>query len=172
MSYQRVVMNREKDMFNENLNEETPLLNSIPKRNPFVVPEGYFDALPALIMDKCRESEKGATQPVADKIFWLFRPQWMITAFIFVAGFSLFLREGNKDTLSYETIAANIPDSVIMENLQNNIDYVDVNSLEEATQNSGNMPSLQPAQDTTNNKQIINYLINNNVDASDIENEL
>jgi len=163
-------MNTEKDMFDENLGKEAPLLNSIPKRNAFAVPEGYFDSLPALIMEKCREGSKPTTEPVANKIFWLFRPQWMIAAFILVAGISLFLRQGGNSFRSYESIAANIPDSVIMQNLQNNIDYVDVNSLEEAT-GTMNMAPLQPAQDT-NNKQIINYLLNNNVDATDIENEL
>lgn len=157
-------------MFDENLGKEAPLLNSIPKRNAFTVPEGYFDSLPALIMEKCRESTKPTNEAVTNKIFWLFRPQWMIAAFILVAGISLFLRQGGNSFRSYESIAANIPDSVIMQNLQNNIDYVDVNSLEEAT-GTMNMVPLQPAQDT-NNKQIINYLLNNNVDATDIENEL
>ena len=96
----------------------------------------------------------------------------MLAVFICVIGVSLFLRNGkNNITESYEAIAAALPDSVIMQNLQNNIDYVDVSSLEEMAQNQGLMQSLQAQPDTTNG-QIINYLINNNVDANDIENEL
>jgi hypothetical protein len=169
---QRIVMSKKRDIFEDNLDKEAPLLNAIPKRNPFVVPDGYFDALPSQIMDVCRESTaKKGPAFVYDKIFWLFRPQWMLAVFICVIGISLFLRNGNAPIESYETIAAALPDSVIMQNLQNNIDYVDVSNLEEMAQNQGLMKSLQ-AQSDTSNGQIINYLINNNVDDNDIENEL
>src|ERR1700679_757380 len=130
-------MSKNKDIFEDNLGEEAPLLNAIPKRNPFTVPDGYFDNLPSQIMDACRESSpKKSPAFVYDKIFWLFRPQWMLAVFICVIGVSLFLRNGkNNITESYEAIAAALPDSVIMQNLQNNIDYVDVSSLEEMAQN-------------------------------------
>jgi hypothetical protein len=169
---QRVVMSKERDIFDDNLEREAPMLNSIPKSNPFTVPDGYFDTLPALIVENCKKSSKRIPTYVVDKIFWLFRPQWMIAACVFIAGIAFFLRTGNN-TLTYETIAANLPDSVIMQHLQNNIDYVDINSLEEMTTSSGPLGVLpqQLAQDTTN-EQITNYLLNNGVDASDIENEL
>lgn len=163
-------MNKEKDIFDDNLETEAPLLHRIPKSNPFIVPDGYFDALPAQIMEACRKGSTSAISNAADKIFWLFRPQWMLTAFIAIAGLCLFLRSGNNMPANYETIVTNIPDSLIMQHLQNNIDYVDVSSLEEMSQNPAIMGQL-PAQDSTS-KEIINYLMNNNVDASDIENEL
>jgi len=165
-------MNKNTDIFEDSLDKEAPLLNAIPKRNPFTVPDGYFDSLPAQIMEACRESTaKKSTAFVYDKIFWLFRPQWMLAVFIGIISISLFLRRDSNNLESYESIAATIPDSVIMEHLQNNIDYVDVSSLEEMTQKQGTMPAIQMQQDTTN-EQTINYLINNNVDANDIENEL
>lgn len=165
-------MSKNTDIFEDNLDKEVPLLNAIPKRNPFTVPDGYFDGLPSQIIDACRKSavKKGPVF-VYDKVFWLFRPQWMLAVFICVIGISLFLRNGNSPLENYETIAAALPDSVIMQNLQNNIDYVDVSSLEEMAQNQGLMKSLQVQSDTASG-QIINYLINNNVDANDIENEL
>jgi hypothetical protein len=163
-------MNKEKDIFDGNLEKEAPLLHGIPKSNPFIVPDGYFDALPAQIMEACREGNTSTISNAADKIFWLFRPQWMLTAFIAITGLCLFLRSGNNIPANYEAIVTNIPDSVIMQHLQNNIDYVDVSSLEEMSQNPTIM-GQQPVQDSTS-KEIINYLMNNNVDASDIENEL
>ena len=165
-------MSKKTDIFDDNLEQEAPLLNSIPKRNPFTVPDGYFDALPAQIMENCRKGNaKQGTSFVYDKVFWLFRPQWMLAVFIAVISVSVFLRHSSNTVESYEAIAAALPDSVILQNLQNNIDYVDVSSLEEMAQKQGVVGNLQAAPDTTNG-QIINYLISNNIDASDIENEL
>lgn len=172
MHRQTHVMNKEKDIFDNNPEREAPLLQSIPKSNPFIVPEGYFEDLPTRIMDACRQGDRRTLSQAADKVFWLFRPQWVLTAFVAIVCISLLLRNKDNSSTNIETIAANIPDSVIVQNLQNNIDFVDVTSLEEMTaQNPVNVMPQQPVQDTTN-KEIINYLINNNVDASDIENEL
>lgn len=164
-----VVMNKKKGIEDINLEKEAPLLYGIPKNNPFVVPDGYFDSLPAQIMAKNREGARHSL-PIAGKIFWLFRPQWMIASFIIIVGLVLFLRKGGNSE-SYESIAAKLPDSVLVQSLQNNIDYVDVNALEEMAQKQNEINLSQNQADTTN-KQIINYLINNNIDASDIENEL
>ncbi len=165
-------MSKEKDIFDDNLDKEAPLLHGIPKENPFQVPDGYFDALPSKIMEACRQSSKGVIAHTTDKIFWLFRPQWMLTAFAIIVGLCLFLRGGNNTFGNYESIAANIPDSVLVQSVQNNIEYVDVTSLEEMTAQTQTGPVLQPQIQDTTNKEIINYLMNNNVDASDIENEL
>lgn len=167
-------MSKEKDIFENDLGKEAPLLNSIPKDNPFTVPADYFDALPTQILEKCRQSTKHAPVSVADRIFWLFRPQWMVAAFILVAGLCFFLRRGTTNSMQdYQSIAASIPDSVIVQNLQNNIDNVDISSLEDLAQNTNVTNSLPPAPAVdTSSGQIINYLMNNNIDASDIENEL
>jgi hypothetical protein len=167
-------MDKAKDNFEDNIEGEAPLLGNIPKSNPFVIPEGYFDALPAQIMEACRQDAKKTTTSFATgKLFWLFRPQWMLATFMLIAMVCFLARNNSKSILSYEIIAASIPDSVIMDHLQSNIDYVDVTSLEEMAQNGGNIGALPPSpvQDTAN-RQIINYLMNNNIDASDIENEL
>lgn len=164
-------MSKKPEIFDDtNLEREAPLLSAISKNNPFTIPDGYFDALPVQIMEACREGGKRKSVFIFDKIFWLFRPQWMLAVFIAVVGICIFLRQGNNN-LSYEAIAASLPDSVIMQHLQNNIDYVDVSNLEELALKQDAMGALQPSQDTANG-QIMNYLINNNVDASDIENEL
>jgi hypothetical protein len=168
-------MNKDIDSFDDDkLKEEAPLLSGIGKNNPFTVPDGYFDELPALIIQKCRESNKKPSIAVADKTFWLFRPQWMLASFIVVVAICFSLRKNDAiSAINYEAIAAAIPDSAIEQSLQNNIDYVDVTNLEELAQNSGNIGSLpsMPEQDTANG-QVINYLMNSNIDASDIENEL
>ena len=153
----------------ESLEKEAPLLASIPKRNPFTVPEGYFDELPSAIMEKIRMVNQKPL-PAVNKIFWLFRPQWMVAVFIGVVGICLVIRHQSNNVVSYEAIAASMPDSTIYSHLENNIEFVDENSLEDAVQ--GLNTTLPAASDTTEQQQMINYLINHNVDASDIENAL
>jgi hypothetical protein len=161
MSKQNSILNE------ENLKKETPLLHSIPKRNPFTVPEGYFDGLPSSILEKCRETAK---IPTFSKIFWLFRPQWMMAVSVCAVCLGFLFR--NNTPASFETLASQVSDSAIYNHLQNNIDFVDVGSLEDAVQSEGTL--TQPAQsDTATDQQDeINYLINHNIDATDIENEL
>lgn len=175
MQCQKGVMRKENGIFNDiDLKKEGPLLAGIPKRNPFTVPEGYFDSLPSSIMEKCRETN---AKPVfSSKIFWLFRPQWMIAIFVCVIAVTLITRQSAP--VSYETLTQNVSDSAIYQNLESNIDYVDVNTLEDAVQNDNNAVIEVPARtitvsDSTHNQQdIVNYLMNHNVDASDIEDAL
>ena len=162
-------MSNKNNIFNEeSLEKEAPLLASIPKRNPYTVPEGYFDELPSAIMEKCRQST--ATPVRANKIFWLFRPQWMMAVFVGVVGLTFLLRHDTPQT--YEAMASKISDSAIYQNLQNNIDYVDVSSLEEAVQNDNTFTAPVQSDSTSNQEDIVKYLMNHNVDASDIEDEL
>jgi len=167
---QKDVMSNKNNIFNEeNLEKEAPLLASIPKRNPYRVPEGYFDELPAAIMEKCRQST--AAPQRANKIFWLFRPQWMMAVFVGVVGLTFLLRHDTPQ--SYEVMASKLSDSAIYQNLQNNIDYVDVNELEDVVQSDNNATVAPMRSDSTSNQEdIVKYLMNNNVNASDIEDEL
>jgi hypothetical protein len=153
----------------ESLKKEAPLLAGIPKRNPFTVPEGYFDQLPSAIIDKIR-AEGQKQESVGKKIFWLFRPQWIMAVFLGLMGIFLVVRHESNNPVSYEALAASVPDSTIYSHLQNNIEFVDENNLEDAVQNINF--TAPAASDTTDQQQIINYLINHNVDASDIENAL
>ena len=163
-------MRRNTDSIDDiNLEKEAPLLASIPKRNPYTVPEGYFDALPAAILEKCRES-KSAPELKA-KIFWLFRPQWMIASLVLIIGFTFYSRN-NSNNNTLEGLTAQVSDSAMYQSLQNNIDYVDVNSLEDEVQ-TDDITAVPLRSDTASNQQDIeNYLMNHHIDASDIENEL
>jgi hypothetical protein len=162
-------MSKKNDILNDiDLEKEAPLLSGIPKRNPFTVPEGYFDSLPSGIMEKCRE----VTAPVlSNKIFWLFRPQWMMAVFVCVICLTFTFRHNTTPT--YEELTANVSDSAIFQSLQNNIDYVDESTLEDALQNV-NITAVPARTDSaaSNQQAIVNYLMNHNIDASDIEDEL
>ncbi len=156
--------------------DDAPLLRTIPKSNPFTVPEGYFDNLPSQIMAQCRENTKRMPSVNYNRAFLLFKPQSIFAVLIAVIALSVYLRrEGNKPLEKYESIAATIPDSVLMASVQNNIAYVDVSALENMVNNQDEvLPVNIPDADIQDSSggQIINYLINNNIDASDIEKEL
>jgi hypothetical protein len=162
-------MRNNNDIFKEDsIQKEAPLLASIPKRNPYIVPEGYFDELPSVIMENCRKSI--AVPEKTNKISWLLRPQWLLALFAGLVGIVFFMRK--ETNVSYETMASKVSDSAIYQNLQANIDYVDVNTLEDAVQTE-NITPLDILSDSTNNRQeMVNYLMNHNIDASDIEDEL
>jgi len=161
-------MSKQKGIVNEeNLEKEAPLLHSIPKRSPFTVPDGYFDGLPSSILEKCREVT--SAPPAFSKIFWLFRPQWMMAVFVCAICLGFFFRNTSQN-VTLETLTSEVSDSAIYNHLQNNIENVDVNSLADAVQ--GETFTVQPATEDTTGQEEINYLINHNVDASDIENEL
>ena len=163
------VMRNNSDIFNEDdLEKEPPLLASIPKRNPYTVPEGYFDELPSVIIENCRQST--VIPEKIKKVFWLFKPQWLLALFVGLVGIIFFMR--HETPVTYETMVSKVSDSAIYQNLQANIDYVDVNTLEEEVQTE-NISTLNTPSDSTNNRQeMVNYLMNHNIDASEIEDEL
>ena len=100
----------------------------------------------------------------------------MIAVFVCVIAVTLITRQSSP--VSYETLTQNVSDSAIYQNLESNIDYVDVNTLEDAVQNDNNAVIEVPARTVTvsdsihNQQDIVNYLMNHNVDASDIEDAL
>lgn len=155
---------------------DAPLLNGIGKGSPFTTPDGYFDALPSLIMAKCRESGKQRLLISYGKIFPLFSPRYIFLLFLAIVSVALFVRKQNDNPMEdYQKMAAAIPDSVLLNNVQNDMAYVDVGDIENLADNQ-NMPLIENLPDASvpdsSNGQIINYLINNNVDATEIESNL
>lgn len=162
-------------MSNESdINTETPLLSSIPKRNPFSVPDGYFDTLPSSLLEKCRQAKP--KPEFSTKTFWLLKPQWMLAVFAVAAGLTVFIRSERNTANAfppYQTLASALPDSALYSALQNNIEYVDVNSLEDALPGENLAhASLRSDSASVNRQEIVNYLINHNVNVSDIEDAL
>jgi hypothetical protein len=78
-------MKKEENIFNDhedNLNEIAPKLFSAGKDNSFDVPENYFDALPALIVEKCSNPE---TANYASKFRTIFSSRFLIPATVSIA---------------------------------------------------------------------------------------
>ncbi len=156
--------------------ENAPLLKGIGKRNPFTVPDGYFEGLPSQIMAQCTKGQQHIPSAGYNKILLLFKPQYIFVSFLAIVSIALFLRHNyNYQTQNYQSLAVSISDSALLTGVQNDIAYTDISDLENMMANQNTplfeeLPESPPADSA--NGQIINYLINNNVDASDIESNL
>jgi hypothetical protein len=167
-------MSKKQDIFEdeESIEKESPLLNSISRENPFSVPENYFESLPSEIIEKCRtqsEPKKWGEGILTTILSYKWRLLAM-TGCLAVICFSVIRL--NNNLVSYEAMAQTIPDSLIVEHLDKNIDYISEATLEDLEEPENSASSVKSTSDSTNTDQeIIAYLMNSNVSVSDIENE-
>ncbi len=167
-------MSNKQDIFtdDESLEKDSPLLHSISKENPFTVPENYFESLPSEIIEKCQEAGNGL-KPFAAKwqgiLTTLLVYKWKLLTVTGCVALLCFLAiRLNNRPMSYEAMAQNIPDSLIVEHLDNNIAAINESTLEDF-QDAENIKS---ESDSTNSDQdIITYLVDNNISVTDISNE-
>jgi hypothetical protein len=156
----------------ESLAKENPLLHSISKENPFSVPANYFDSLPSEIIEKCRERVEPKTwgKGILTNILGY---KWrLLTTMSCVAIICYFSMHINNRPVSYEAIAKNIPDSLIVEHFDKNIADINISTLEDFQETENNSTPVKSVSDSTNTDQdIIAYLINHNISVSDLENE-
>lgn len=174
-------MDKKQDILSDNevFEKDAPLLHSISKENPFTVPEGYFDMLPSQIVERCRtENKEGKTSVIGEnlKLFVLGYKWRLLTVTGCVAIICFFAIHMNNRPVSYEAMAQNIPDSLIVAHLDKNVTDISLSSLEDIsaeTQENNTSATAKAATDSTanNDQDIIAYLMNNNVTVSDIENE-
>jgi hypothetical protein len=190
-------MSKKQDIFNqgipvgnedESLEKDFPLLHSISKENPFLVPKDYFDSLPSEIIGKCRE-EIVSGQPDSYRasliggnllsyvLYLISLYKWRLLAVTgCVAILCFFAIRMNDRPVSYETMAQNIPDSLIVDHLDKNIAFINESTLEEISENipdasENNSKSVKIKSDSASTDQdIIAYLMNSNVSVSEIVN--
>jgi hypothetical protein len=174
-------MSNKQDIFtdNDSLEKEAPLLHSISKENPFTVPENYFEGLPSEIIQKCRTESQPKTWGEGI-LATLLSYKWRLLAVTgCVAVVCFFVIRLNNRPVSYEAMAQNIPDSLIIQHLDNNIAYISESTLEDISEGiplgqepENGVTSVKSASDSTSGDQdIIAYLMDNNISVSDIVNE-
>lgn len=174
-------MDKKEDILpdSEIFEKEAPLLHSISKENPFSVPGKYFDMLPSQIIERCRtESKERKTSGIVENLrLFVLGYKWrLLTITGCVAILCFFTIHINNKPISYQAMAQNIPDSLIVAHLDKNVTDINLTALEDisAEAQTTNVPSTaKTASDSTANtdQDIIAYLINTNVTVSDIENE-
>jgi hypothetical protein len=159
----------------ESIKRESPLLHSISKENPFSVPENYFDNLPSEIMEKCRAEigSENLNSYFLNLKYLVLGYKWRLLAVTScMALICFFAIHINNSPVSYEAMAQNIPDSLIVEHLDKNITYISESTLEDLQEQESSSPSVKSTSDSANTDQaIIAYLMTTNVNDSDIVNE-
>lgn len=97
-------------------------LENLPKSNPFVVPEGYFDNLTARVMDKLPESD--ATINVVMKPrrnYFRIALSTAAVACFAVFGAVVFWQKANQNEASDAVVAANVDAS---DDAEQSADYI------------------------------------------------
>jgi hypothetical protein len=143
-----------------------PMLFSMPKKNTFKVPEGYFEELPLFIQNRL----DGESKPS----FWnelykaVFKPQtaWGAASIVALIVTGLLINNSqNNIIVNSQDIA-----EVLYHDEMNNIDeeiFVEVLSEESLVDEKQTVSNI-----LNDDEIIIDYLIDNDIDESDIINEL
>jgi hypothetical protein len=164
---------------NRDIPEDSPVLASLPVVNPFIVPEHYFEGLPSEVLDKCMKlpdkqgvAGTGFSQGIMERIFILLKQGWLVSFIVIVTGLLFILNNINHATngKSYEALLTGTPDSVIYNHLYMNVDEVSVNNLAEVTLDKNEVET--GVNTDADDSQVENYLINQSVETTDIENEM
>lgn len=148
---------KDKEKYDNEFEEMAPFLSKIEKKNPFDVPAGYFDALPSIIQEACIQSKK---ESIWLRIqIYIFRPQIAISIFSFaLLGVFIFqfLPQKNLQNMAVVSIsAADITESDLLANLDESMLIESLPAQETQSQNS--------------KTEIEDYLIDNNADLSNID---
>jgi hypothetical protein len=137
-------------------------LNDIPKKNPFRVPDNYFEEIDRKIISVTSGSDSGIRKI---SIYNRFRRSLLIAAsiagFILISFAAIKLFTPDKKNYKVSEVLNEInPDSIMNE--------IDLSSLEEHA-SSLVLPDEGP---DVSKKDIIDYLLLNNVDINDIYEQL
>ena len=127
------------------------------KRNPFKVPDNYFEDLPSMIQDRIA---RRVSRPKTGKMRWLAHPGWKVAAaFTIIAGLTLVLifslndaKNGNHDISVQEDYG------VVSEYLLKNMDNTELFSVymdmtQEVTDNT-----VFPV-DSLSEQEVVDYLV-------------
>jgi hypothetical protein len=141
----------------EEIKDDAPILLSIPKYNPFEVPSDYFDELPTLIQKRCI-----TRTTVVEWFYLLIKPRFvfpfLITLFIAFSGIRYFI---NHPSQPITPIAEEI-------NIDEQLQTIDETTIiDELTAEAETTVTTESENDI-----IVNYLIENNVDETNFNNEL
>jgi hypothetical protein len=144
----------------EEIKNEAPVLSNIPKYNPFDVPAGYFDELPSLVQQKCNYIK--TTPPIPSWLLMLFRPRVAIPVICLMIIAFTGIHYLNNNNENGKNMYAE--ETSLDEQLMN----IDESTLVEALASA----STDEAESDPEKETIKEYLMDNNIDESNLNNEL
>lgn len=137
-------------------------LNEIPKESPFKVPENYFDEVNRKILSAASDVSHDRNRT---RFIHRFRTQLAIAAS--VAGFVLLSYAGIK-LLTHEKSITQVAEVFSAEENESIINDLDIFTLEENLSSSG----IHEKISELNSNEIIDYLLLENIEISDIYEKL
>ena len=90
------ILSKIKDMNKAELEEESPLLNSLRNKNVFKIPEGYFDNLSEQIINKTRVKEEAKVISIGGNKWWKYAAAAMIAGIMLISGLFIYNSESNQ----------------------------------------------------------------------------
>jgi hypothetical protein len=145
----------------DELEANAPTLLSIGKSNSFVLPPDYFDELPSRIQERIQKPSNSSS--ITEWLLLLINPRFafpmIAILFLAVAGINFM----NKNA---ELNATTPPNELSLEDHLYYIEESDI--IEQLTENMSSDNSIQ----SENEKNIEDYLLDNDVDESNLNNEL
>ena len=144
----------------EEIKAFAPTLLSIDKYNPFEVPKDYFEKLPTIIQERVVESKEKST--IVDWLFWLLKPRLSVSLtlvlFISIVGVYYINKNNVKNIESMEELS-----------LEDNLYYINENDILEHLTADATTENISISEDDSS---IEDYLLDNNIDESNLSNEL
>jgi hypothetical protein len=145
-------------------------LEDLPKADTFDVPEGYFDALPGRLEERIAASRKPQTGIIA-----LFRNNFSYVAaaasVALVTGLAIFFNRGGDAgvTGTGNTLAIHHNSVITKEDIRqylcDNLDETAVMEIASAHLATG---AVEVKTDNLDQKQVVDYLLDNNVDVNEL----
>lgn len=144
----------------EEIKALAPTLLSIDKYNPFEVPKDYFEELPTIVQERVIESAKKSNG--LEWLFLLFRPRFavpmLVVLFVSIAGIYYINNNSIKNVELVEELS-----------LEDNLYYINENEILEHLTADASIENESLSED---DNSIENYLLENNIDESNLSNEL
>ena len=143
----------------EEIQQHAPILSSIPRYNPFDVPAGYFDELPALVQQKAGNNNSRSSLP--EWLLLIFRPRFAVPmiAVILLAIAGINFVDNHADAPS-----GYLAEELTVEEHLSTIDEMTI--IESLAASATDLP--QPETD----ESIEDYLLDNHIEESALNSEL
>lgn len=158
----------------DELKETAPLLSEIPRYNPFEVPPGYFDRLPIAVQERCAE------KPALSWSAWLmqvFKAKYAIPVLagiiVIAVAASLFFTD-NTTTPNENLIALADTIEPIDTADEPASDLADAYSIDESVlvESLDDASIAEDAAEEITQEELESYIADNNIDVSELINEL
>lgn len=142
----------------EELRSIAPVLSNIPKYNPFTVPTGYFDALPAAVQQRVIV-EKQRTPSIIEWLQLAIRPRFVLPVFTVV-----FIAFAGIRYINHDATPQISPSFAVQTSTD---EQIQLQGIDEATIVDA-LASQGSLQTSDENQHIVDYLVENNVDESNL----